>query len=410
MVELKEADVNNLIDLVTRKTINDFNELDKEDELRSHIENIYENLNDEERSKNEYLFNQDSLETELKNFGLAKGFVYKENDNYFSDSEVEYQKLKDLHKNIIMYEYANEKNIIQDNNLNIEYLRNKKLFEEITSDDFYSNYDIEKIKKSAEDELYYPDFKKDIDYKLKEFKNLYEDNPKENRDYINQKIDDVYYGIYITKLDYSKKFNIDTELIDEIHKEYNLDDILNNIEQEKLNQKPELDFSIKKSIDDNSKEYEKYIQKYYDEKDEYAFSLAGNSLANKNLYSKISNHLDEKDITKDLQDQENIKRFSAKDDEKIKRLQQDKLYAKLLKQMKKNERFLNSTQSNIAYKARSNSENIARSTSQLNSRDSMNTQLQIDKTESNVRNTIQDTKTDNRIHRKKENRDNDLER
>lgn len=410
MVELKEADVNNLIDLVTRKTINDFNELDKEDELRSHIENIYENLNDEERSKNEYLFNQDSLETELKNFGLAKGFVYKENDNYFSDSEVEYQKLKDLHKNIIMYEYANEKNIIQDNNLNIEYLRNKKLFEEITSDDFYSNYDIEKIKKSAEDELYYPDFKKDIDYKLKEFKNLYEDNPKENRDYINQKIDDVYYGIYITKLDYSKKFNIDTELIDEIHKEYNLDDILNNIEQEKLNQKPELDFSIKKSIDDNSKEYEKYIQKYYDEKDEYAFSLAGNSLANKNLYSKISNHLDEKDITKDLQDQENIKRFSAKDDEKIKRLQQDELYAKLLKQMKKNERFLNSTQSNIAYKARSNSENIARSTSQLNSRDSMNTQLQIDKTESNVRNTIQDTKTDNRIHRKKENRDNDLER
>lgn len=410
MVELKEADVNNLIDLVTRKTINDFNELDKEDELRSHIENIYENLNDEERSKNEYLFNQDSLETELKNFGLAKGFVYKENDNYFSDSEVEYQKLKDLHKNIIMYEYANEKNIIQDNNLNIEYLRNKKLFEEITSDDFYSNYDIEKIKKSAEDELYYPDFKKDIDYKLKEFKNLYEDNPKENRDYINQKIDDVYYGIYITKLDYSKKFNIDTELIDEIHKEYNLDDILNNIEQEKLNQKPELDFSIKKSIDDNSKEYEKYIEKYYDEKDEYAFSLAGNSLANKNLYSKISNHLDEKDITKDLQDQENIKRFSAKDDEKIKRLQQDKLYAKLLKQMKKNERFLNSTQSNIAYKARSNSENIARSTSQLNSRDSMNTQLQIDKTESNVRNTIQDTKTDNRIHRKKENRDNDLER
>lgn len=410
MVELKEADVNNLIDLVTRKTINDFNELDKEDELRSHIENIYENLNDEERSKNEYLFNQDSLETELKNFGLAKGFVYKENDNYFSDSEVEYQKLKDLHKNIIMYEYANEKNIIQDNNLNIEYLRNKKLFEEITSDDFYSNYDIEKIKKSAEDELYYPDFKKDIDYKLKEFKNLYEDNPKENRDYINQKIDDVYYGIYITKLDYSKKFNIDTELIDEIHKEYNLDDILNNIEQEKLNQKPELDFSIKKSIDDNSKEYEKYIEKYYDEKDEYAFSLAGNSLANKNLYSKISNHLDEKDITKDLQDQENIKRFSAKDDEKIKRLQQDELYAKLLKQMKKNERFLNSTQSNIAYKARSNSENIARSTSQLNSRDSMNTQLQIDKTESNVRNTIQDTKTDNRIHRKKENRDNDLER
>ena len=410
MVELKEADVNNLIDLVTRKTINDFNELDKEDELRSHIQNIYENLNDEERSKNEYLFNQDSLETELKNFGLAKGFVYKENDNYFSDSEVEYQKLKDLHKNIIMYEYANEKNIIQDNNLNIEYLRNKKLFEEITSDDFYSNYDIEKIKKSAEDELYYPDFKKDIDYKLKEFKNLYEDNPKENRDYINQKIDDVYYGIYITKLDYSKKFNIDTELIDEIHKEYNLDDILNNIEQEKLNQKPELDFSIKKSIDDNSKEYEKYIQKYYDEKDEYAFSLAGNSLANKNLYSKISNHLDEKDITKDLQDQENIKRFSAKDDEKIKRLQQDELYAKLLKQMKKNERFLNSTQSNIAYKARSNSENIARSTSQLNSRDSMNTQLQIDKTESNVRNTIQDTKTDNRIHRKKENRDNDLER
>lgn len=410
MVELKEADVNNLIDLVTRKTINDFNELDKEDELRSHIENIYENLNDEERSKNEYLFNQDSLETELKNFGLAKGFVYKENDNYFSDSQVEYQKLKDLHKNIIMYEYANEKNIIQDNNLNIEYLRNKKLFEEITSDDFYSNYDIEKIKKSAEDELYYPDFKKDIDYKLKEFKNLYEDNPKENRDYINQKIDDVYYGIYITKLDYSKKFNIDTELIDEIHKEYNLDDILNNIEQEKLNQKPELDFSIKKSIDDNSKEYEKYIEKYYDEKDEYAFSLAGNSLANKNLYSKISNHLDEKDITKDLQDQENIKRFSAKDDEKIKRLQQDELYAKLLKQMKKNERFLNSTQSNIAYKARSNSENIARSTSQLNSRDSMNTQLQIDKTESNVRNTIQDTKTDNRIHRKKENRDNDLER
>lgn len=410
MVELKEADVNNLIDLVTRKTINDFNELDKEDELRSHIENIYENLNDEERSKNEYLFNQDSLETELKNFGLAKGFVYKENDNYFSDSEVEYQKLKDLHKNIIMYEYANEKNIIQDNNLNIEYLRNKKLFEEITSDDFYSNYDIEKIKKSAEDELYYPDFKKDIDYKLKEFKNLYEDNPKENRDYINQKIDDVYYGIYITKLDYSKKFNIDTELIDEIHKEYNLDDILNNIEQEKLNQKPELDFSIKKSIDDNSKEYEKYIEKYYDEKDEYAFSLAGNSLANKNLYSKISNHLDEKDITKDLQDQENIKRFSAKDDEKIKRLQQDELYAKLLKQMKKNEKFLNSTQSNIAYKARSNSENIARSTSQLNSRDSMNTQLQIDKTESNVRNTIQDTKTDNRIHRKKENRDNDLER
>lgn len=410
MVELKEADVNNLIDLVTRKTINDFNELDKEDELRSHIENIYENLNDEERSKNEYLFNQDSLETEFKNFGLAKGFVYKENDNYFSDSEVEYQKLKDLHKNIIMYEYANEKNIIQDNNLNIEYLRNKKLFEEITSDDFYSNYDIEKIKKSAEDELYYPDFKKDIDYKLKEFKNLYEDNPKENRDYINQKIDDVYYGIYITKLDYSKKFNIDTELIDEIHKEYNLDDILNNIEQEKLNQKPELDFSIKKSIDDNSKEYEKYIEKYYDEKDEYAFSLAGNSLANKNLYSKISNHLDEKDITKDLQDQENIKRFSAKDDEKIKRLQQDELYAKLLKQMKKNERFLNSTQSNIAYKARSNSENIARSTSQLNSRDSMNTQLQIDKTESNVRNTIQDTKTDNRIHRKKENRDNDLER
>lgn len=410
MVELKEADVNNLIDLVTRKTINDFNELDKEDELRSHIQNIYENLNDEERSKNEYLFNQDSLETELKNFGLAKGFVYKENDNYFSDSEVEYQKLKDLHKNIIMYEYANEKNIIQDNNLNIEYLRNKKLFEEITSDDFYSNYDIEKIKKSAEDELYYPDLKKNIDYKLKEFKNSYEDNPKENRDYINQKIDDVYYGIYITKLDYSKKFNIDTELIDEIHKEYNLDDILNNIEQEKLNQKPELDFSIKKSIDDNSKEYEKYIQKYYDEKDEYAFSLAGNSLANKNLYSKISNHLDEKDITKDLQDQENIKRFSAKDDEKIKRLQQDKLYAKLLKQMKKNERFLNSTQSNIAYKARSNSENIARSTSQLNSRDSMNTQLQIDKTESNVRNTIQDTKTDNRIHRKKENRDNDLER
>lgn len=410
MVELKEADVNNLIDLVTRKTINDFNELDKEDELRSHIQNIYENLNDEERSKNEHLFNQESLETELKNFGLAKGFVYKENDNYFSDSEIEYQQLKDLHKNIIMYEYANEKNIIQDNNLNIEYLRNKKLFEEITSDDFYSNYDIEKIKKSAEDELYYPDLKKDIDYKLKEFKNSYEDNPKENRDYINQKIDDVYYGIYITKLDYSKKFNIDTELIDEIHKEYNLDDILNNVEQEKLNQKPELDFSIKKLIDDNSEEYEKYIEKYYDEKDEYAFSLAGNSLANKNLYSKISNHLDEKDITKDLQDQENIKRFSAKDDEKIKRLQQDELYAKLLKQMKKNERFLNSTQSNIAYKARSNSENIARSTSQLNSRDSMNTQLQIDKTESNVRNTIQDTKTDNRIHRKKENRDNGLER
>lgn len=410
MVELKEADVNNLIDLVTRKTINDFNELDKEDELRSHIQNIYENLNDEERSKNEHLFNQESLETELKNFGLAKGFVYKENDNYFSDSEIEYQQLKDLHKNIIMYEYANEKNIIQDNNLNIEYLRNKKLFEEITSDDFYSNYDIEKIKKSAEDELYYPDLKKNIDYKLKEFKNSYEDNPKENRDYINQKIDDVYYGIYITKLDYSKKFNIDTELIDEIHKEYNLDDILNNVEQEKLNQKPELDFSIKKLIDDNSEEYEKYIEKYYDEKDEYAFSLAGNSLANKNLYSKISNHLDEKDITKDLQDQENIKRFSAKDDEKIKRLQQDELYAKLLKQMKKNERFLNSTQSNIAYKSRSNSENIARSTSQLNSRDSMNTQLQIDKTESNVRNTIQDTKTDNRIHRKKENRDNGLER
>lgn len=410
MVELKETDVNNLIDLVTRKTINDFNELDTEDEIRSHIENIYENLNDEERSKNEYLFNQESLETELKNFGLAKGFVYKENDNYFSDSEVEYQQLKDLHKNIIMYEYANEKNIIQDNNLNIEYLRNKKLFEEITSDDFYSNYDIEKIKKSAEDELYYPDLKKDIDYKLKEFKNLYEDNPKENRDYINQKIDDVYYGIYITKLDYSKKFNIDTELVDEIHKEYNLNDILNNVEQEKLNKKPELDFSVKKLIDDNSEEYEKYIEKYYDEKDEYAFSLAGNSLANKNLYSKISSHLDEIDITKDLQDQENIKRFSAKDDEKIKRLQQDELYAKLLKQMKKNERFLNSTQSNIAYKARSNSENIARSTSQLNSRDSMNSQLQIDKTESNVRNTIQDTKTDNRIHRKKENRNDDLER
>lgn len=408
--KLKDEDVKYLVDLVSRKTIHDFNELDKEEELNKHKDIILENLNDESRFQHSYLFNQNHLDEEVKNYGLAKGFVYLEDDKFTVDTHLEYKELKELYKDIKVYEYAFENNLIQDTNLDVEYLRKNKLFDEITKDDFYSNYDIERIKAESEDELYYLDFKNEIDNKIKTFSKDFENESDINKDYINNKIDDIYYGIYLTKADYSTKYSIDTNIIDSLHEKYDLNNVLNNIEQAKLNQNPEIEKSINKSIEENSKEYEIYIQKYYETKDDYDFSLAGKSLANKNLYSKISNQLDEKDINKDIKDEENIKRFSAKDNEKINRLKQEDLYRKLLKQMKKNEKFLNSTQSHIAYKSRANSDNISRSTSELNTRDSMTNQSQIDKTESNVRNTIQNTKTDNRIHRKKEDRDNSLER
>lgn len=410
MQQFKEEDVKYFVDLVSRKTIHDFNELDREEARNSHKVNIINNLSDEERLKNSYLFNQDSLDEEVKNFGLAKGFVYLDNDKYKVDTELESEELKELYKDLKMYEYSIEQGINQDKNLDIEYLKKEKIFNNITKDDFYSAYDIEKIKSKAEDELYYPDLKNEVDKEIDIVRNEFKNESDNHKKYLNSKIDDVYYSIYETKDNYSKKYNIDINDIDYLHDKYNLPHVLNNIEQVKLNQNPELDISIDKHIQKNSKEYEKYIEKYYDTKNDYDFSLAGTALANKNLYSNMYEHLKDNDINKDLKEKENIKRFSAKDNEKINRIKQDELYRKLIKQMSKNEKFLNSTKSNIAYKSRANSENLSLSSAQLSSRDSMQTQSQIDRTESKVRNTIQDTKTDNRIHRRKEDKDNHLER
>lgn len=413
MDNFKEEDVKNLVSLITRKTINDFNDLDKEEEIYNHKQDIINSFSEEEIKENSFLFKEEDLNEEVKNFGLTKGFIYLENNSYQVNTELEKKELKELYKDLKIYEYAHDNNIINEKNLDLEYLKKDSLFNDITKDDFYSVHDINKIKKQAEDELYYPNLKNEMNNEFKNVQNEYSNEDHNYKQYMNEKLDDIYYGVYETDNYYLKKHDLKESEIDSLYDKYDLNTKINNIEQVKLNHNPELDISIRQQIDKNKSEYESFIAKFYDTKNDNDYAIAGSALASKNLYSKFGDHLDEnKDmINKDLKDSENIKRFKSKDDEKIKRLKQDELYRKLVKQMTKNEKFLNSTQSNIAYKSRANADNLSLASSQLSGRDKMNTQHQINNTEKNVRSSIQDTRTDNKIHRNKENKkDNDLER
>lgn len=415
MTELKEQDTKAIVDLYTRKTIYDFSELEKREEEFLKKDNIINNMSEEDLKKHSYLVNDDDLKNEVINMGIYKNFIYKDDNKYIYDDLKTKDELKNIHKYNTLYSLDSYENTDYNSDvIDYQWIKNDKVFNYITEDNQLTSYEVQRIRAEAEDELIYPNLKEDIDNSIEKYKKDFKINDKENTsniDYINNRLEDIYYGIYETDTYYSDKYKISNSEIKRINSEYNLNEFCNEIEKTKLDYPVDLTKTVSELEAKSDQEYQIYSKEYYDKQDLNYNSLATSSLASRKFYGNVKDNLVEHDLDKDIKDKDITKRYSSKDEELINRLKQDELYRKLFKQMKKNEKFLNSTHSNIAYKARVNSEEISLSTSQLNQRDTMKTQSQINKVEDSARDTIRNTRTDNRIHNKTEKNNNrDFER
>lgn len=416
-----EQEVQETVSLMTRKTINDFKQLELKEKDELHRNSIINNLTPEDEQKHKYLIDEDVKESEIKNLGTSKGYMNyaPQQDQYIYNNDKTLTEAKELYKYNEIYQFSKDYNIDFDKNLDYQYVKNNMILNHIENDNTINKNDLYRMEKMASDELYYPNLRADLNNNFSEIYKEIENENKKNKEFVRQNAEDIYLGIYHTKNDYSKEYDISEDEIERLYTEYDLDIKFKNIEYQKLEATPDLNEGIDKENNHTSKEYEKYVEKYYDTKNNHDFVVAGSYLANRNLYNKVSDELNSERFNKEhlkeeVKDKEEVNRLKEKDDEKIKRLKQDELYSKLIKQMQKNDLYINSVNSNIAYKSRANSESLSHSSAQLESRDTMQKQTTIDKTENNVRSTINDTRTDNKIHNKKERkenkRDDDLER
>lgn len=422
-----QEEVAEIVALMTRKTINDFTFLNNKEKQNEKKHDIKNNLSQEELEDNKILSDRNNLENELEKDGLSKGYLYLDDENNMQiDSEKSKEELKELYKFKLMYEFADENEMINNSKLDIEYLKNEEKYNGIIdlykSDNFQeelSQKDIDRIQKESIDELYYPNLYEEVQNEISKINELVESENTASKEYVEQKSNDLYFGIYLTDIEYTKEFNVSKKEIDRLNEEYDLQDKFKEIENIKENSTPDMQKIIDNQLDINTKKYEEYTQKYFENKNESDLSAAKSYLATKNLSNAIDKNINSEQYKKDeleknIKKDTLIKKYQSKDDEKIKRLKQDELYSKLFKQIQKNEKFLNSTQSNIAYKSRSNAEDLTLSSANLNERDNMKSQTRINQTESNVRNTINDTRTDNKIHdnrsNKEKNKDNEQER
>lgn len=411
-------EVEETVSLMTRKTINDFSRLELKEKDELHKTTIINNMSPADEEKHNYLIDNNKMKEELNNIGLTKDYRFQDDleETYHYHSERSKNEAKELLKYKEIYNFSNDNNINIDKNLDYQYLKNDMIMQDFNNN-IFTEQDLERIEKKAYDELYYPDLMKSLDKDFEELEEELSLEDKENIRFVKQKAEDVYLGIHYPASDYSN--HISEHEVKRLYSTYDLENKFKDFENKKLNADPDLDKGVKKEIENNNQKYEQYVEKYYDSKNSNDFTIASSYLANRNLYTNVNNELNSERFNKnklkeEIKDKEEINRFKYKDDEKIKKLKQDELYSKLVKQMQKNDLYLNSVNSNIAYKSRANTEHLSHSSAQLQSRDTMQKQTTIDKTESNVRSTINDTRTDNKVHKKKENkeskRNDDLER
>src|SRR5699024_10627141 len=256
--------------------------------------------------KHSYLVNDDDLKNEVINMGIYKKFIYKDDNKYIYDELKTKDELKNIHKYNTLYSLDSYKNTNYNSDvIDYQWIKNDKVFNYITEDNQLNSYEVQRIRAEAEDELIYPNLKEDIDNSIEKYKENFKINDKENTsniDYIDNRLEDIYYGIYETDTYYSDKYKISNSEIKRINSEYNLNDFCNEIEKTKLYYPVDLTITVSELEAKSDQEYQIYSKEYYDKQDLNYNSLGTSSLASRKFYENVKNNLVEHDLDKDIKD------------------------------------------------------------------------------------------------------------